>query len=68
MTEAGAASPYIQEGHAGRAIAHLERAVTLDPLYLPAASTLIDLYQKQGKTTEAAALSQNQSGNEPNCL
>jgi photosynthetic reaction center cytochrome c subunit len=57
VTEAGAASPYIQEGDAGRAIAHLERAVTLDPLYLPAASTLIDLYQKQGKTTEAAELS-----------
>jgi photosynthetic reaction center cytochrome c subunit len=57
VTEAGAASPYIQEGDAGRAIAHLERAVALDPLYLPAASTLIDLYQKQGKATEAAELS-----------
>jgi len=57
VTEAGAASPYIQEGDAGRAIAHLERAVTLDPLYLPAASTLIALYQKQGKTSEAAELS-----------
>jgi photosynthetic reaction center cytochrome c subunit len=57
VTEAGAASPYIQEGDAERAIAHLERAVALDPLYLPAASTLIDLYQKQGKTTKAAELS-----------
>jgi photosynthetic reaction center cytochrome c subunit len=56
LTEAGAASPYIQEGDADRAIAHLERAVTLDPLYLPAASTLIGLYQKQGKTAEADAL------------
>jgi photosynthetic reaction center cytochrome c subunit len=57
VTEAGAASPYIQEGDAQAAIAHLERAVTLDPLYLPAASTLIDLYQKQGETAEAAELS-----------
>ncbi len=57
LTEASAASPYIQEGEAGPAIAHLERAVSLDPLYLPAASTLIGLYQKQGKTAEAAALS-----------
>ena len=57
VTEAGAASPYIQEGDVQGAIAHLERAVTLDPLYLPAASTLIDLYQKQGKTAEAAELS-----------
>jgi photosynthetic reaction center cytochrome c subunit len=57
LTEASAASPYIQEGDAGRAIAHLERAVILDPLYLPAASTLIDLYQKQGETPKAAELS-----------
>jgi photosynthetic reaction center cytochrome c subunit len=57
VTEAGAAAPYIQEGDAPPAIAHLERAVTLDPLYLPAASTLINLYQKEGKTAEAAELS-----------
>jgi photosynthetic reaction center cytochrome c subunit len=57
VTEAGAAAPYIQEGDAQPAIAHLERAVTLDPLYLPAASTLIGLYQKEGKTAEAAELS-----------
>ncbi len=57
LTEASAASPYIQEGNTGRAIDHLERAVSLDPLYLPAASTLIGLYQKEGKTAEAAELS-----------
>jgi photosynthetic reaction center cytochrome c subunit len=57
LAEASAASPYIQEGDASRAIAHLERAVTLDPLYLPAASTLIDLYQKQGATAKADELS-----------
>src|SRR5208283_3490596 len=57
LTEASAASPYILEGDTGRAITHLERAVTLDPLDLPAASTLIGLYQKQGKLTEAAELS-----------
>jgi photosynthetic reaction center cytochrome c subunit len=57
LTEASAAAPYIQEGDTTAAIAHLERAVALDPLFLPAASTLIDLYQKQGKTAEAAALS-----------
>ena len=57
LTEASAASPYIQEGDDARAIAHLERAVTLDPLFLPAASTLIGLYEKQRKLTEAAELS-----------
>jgi photosynthetic reaction center cytochrome c subunit len=57
LTEASAASPYIQEGDDATATAHLERAVALDPLFLPAASTLIDLYRKQGKTSEAAVLS-----------
>jgi photosynthetic reaction center cytochrome c subunit len=57
LTEASAASPYIQEGDDTRAIAHLERAVALDPLFLPAASTLIGLYEKNRKVTEAAKLS-----------
>jgi tetratricopeptide (TPR) repeat protein len=57
LTEASAASPYIQEGDDARAIAHLERAVGIDPLFLPAASTLIGLYEKQGETTKAAGLS-----------
>jgi photosynthetic reaction center cytochrome c subunit len=56
LAEASAASPYVQSGDAARAIAHLERALTLDPLYLPAASTLMSLYQKEGNTTEADAL------------
>ena len=47
----------MQEGDNDDAIPFLERAVALDPLYLPAASTLIGLYQKQGKTAEAEALS-----------
>ncbi len=57
LTEASAASPYIQEGDDARAIAHLERAIALDPLFLPAASTLIGLYEKQGQSREAAELS-----------
>jgi tetratricopeptide (TPR) repeat protein len=57
LTEASAASPYIQEGDNARAIAHLERAVGIDPLFLPAASTLIGLYEKEGETTKAAGLS-----------
>lgn len=56
LTEASAASPYIQEGDDADAIAHLERAVALDRLDLPAASTLIGLYQKDGRTAEAIAL------------
>jgi tetratricopeptide (TPR) repeat protein len=57
IAEARAAAPYIQEGDADRAIAHLQRAVTLDPMDLPTSLALIDLYQKQGKVTQAAELS-----------
>jgi photosynthetic reaction center cytochrome c subunit len=58
LTEASAAAPFLQEGDAPGAIAHLERAVALDPLNLPTASTLIGLYRSQGKPAEAAALSE----------
>jgi photosynthetic reaction center cytochrome c subunit len=57
LNEANAAGPYIQEGNLDKAIEHLEKAVTLDPLNLAAASTLIDSYQKQGKAERAADLS-----------
>jgi photosynthetic reaction center cytochrome c subunit len=56
LAEADAATPYVQAGYAAPAIAHLDRALALDPLYLPAASTLMGLYQKEGKTAEADAL------------
>jgi photosynthetic reaction center cytochrome c subunit len=56
-TQAAAAGTYMQQGDDAQAIAHLERAVTIDPLFLPAASTLIGLYRKDGKDTEAAELS-----------
>ena len=56
LAEAGAASPYVASGDADRAIAHLRRALALDPLYLPAAGTLMGLYQKEGNTAEADAL------------
>jgi photosynthetic reaction center cytochrome c subunit len=51
-----AATDAAASGDAGRAIAHLEHALTLDPLYLPAASTLMSLHQKEGNTAEADAL------------
>jgi hypothetical protein len=57
QSEAAAASPSLQAGDSAGAIAHLERAVALDPLFLPAASTLVGLYEKEGKATEAAQLS-----------
>lgn len=58
QAEARAAAPYIQEGNVDRAIAHLRRAMTLDPLDLSAASTLIDLYRKQGQFAESNELAE----------
>jgi photosynthetic reaction center cytochrome c subunit len=55
--EARAAGPYIQQGDAEGAIAHLEHAVSLDPLDLVTDDTLIALYRKQGKAAAIAALS-----------
>jgi photosynthetic reaction center cytochrome c subunit len=56
LTQASAASPYIQEGDSAGAIPYLERSIALDPLNLPVASTLIGLYQKEGESSKAAAL------------
>ena len=55
--ETNAASAYLQAGDIDRAIAHLERAVALDPMHLPADVPLIELYKWQGNTAKAAELS-----------
>jgi len=53
LAEARAAAPYIREGNVDQAVAHLQRAMALDPLDLSAASTLTDLYRKRGQLTES---------------
>lgn len=58
LAEARAAAPYIQEGNVDRAVPYLRRAIALDSLNLSAASTLIDLYRKQGQSTEATELAE----------
>lgn len=57
LAEGDAASPYILAGDDAGAIAHLEKALALDSLDLPAASKLIALYQKTGRDADADALS-----------
>jgi hypothetical protein len=54
--ETNAASAYLQAGDIDKAVAHLERAVAIDPLHLPADMPLIDLYKRQGDTAKAAKL------------
>jgi len=55
--ETNAASAYLQAGDAEKAIAHLERAISIDPLYLAAAAPLIELYEHQGNAAKAGELS-----------
>ncbi len=55
--ETNAASAYLQAGNFDLAIAHLERAVALDPMHLPADVPLIELYKQQGNAPKAAELS-----------
>jgi photosynthetic reaction center cytochrome c subunit len=55
--ETNASSAYLQAGDVRGAVAHLERAVALDPLHLPAVSPLVGLYKKLGNEEKAAALS-----------
>src|SRR5580704_3783338 len=54
--ETNAASAYLQAGDIDKAVSHLERAVSMDPLHLPADMPLIDLYKRQGNVAKAAEL------------
>jgi photosynthetic reaction center cytochrome c subunit len=55
--ETNAASAYLQSGDVDQAVAHLERAVAIDPMHLPADIPLIELYKRQGNQAKAAELS-----------
>jgi tetratricopeptide (TPR) repeat protein len=55
--ETNAASAYLQGGDINRAVAHLERAVAIDPLHLSADVPLINLYKEEGNTVKAAEIS-----------
>ncbi|MFZ0293341.1 MAG: c-type cytochrome [Candidatus Sulfotelmatobacter sp.] len=55
--ETNAASAYLQGGDMDRAVAHLERAVAIDPFHLAADVPLINLYKQQGDTAHAAEIS-----------
>jgi tetratricopeptide (TPR) repeat protein len=46
----------LESGQLEKAAAHLERALELDPLLLPAATSLQTVYQKQGASDKAEIL------------
>jgi len=55
--ETNLASAFLKNGKPEQAVAHLERAVAMDPLHLPAVEPLIDLYKQEGNTAKAVDLS-----------
>jgi photosynthetic reaction center cytochrome c subunit len=57
VDETNAAAAHQQAGDIDGTIAHLERAVAIDPLHLSAVSQLIDLYRQQGNGSKADELS-----------
>jgi hypothetical protein len=57
VEETNAAAAHQQAGDIDGTITHLERAVAIDPLHLPATSLLINLYRQQGSATKADELS-----------
>jgi Flp pilus assembly protein TadD/outer membrane lipoprotein-sorting protein len=58
LAETNVAAAHQQAGDIDGTIAHLERAVALDPLHLPATTALIDLYRQQGSPAKADELAE----------
>jgi photosynthetic reaction center cytochrome c subunit len=57
VAETNVAAADQQAGDTESALAHLERAVAIDPLHLSATSQLLDLYRQEGNTARANELS-----------
>jgi len=57
-SEGDAGRAWMEAGDTAEALAHLERAVQLDPLDLPAAEALMRIYQSQGDRDKASDLSE----------
>jgi hypothetical protein len=55
--ESDAGRAWMRAGNMDKAASHLERAISLDPLLLPAAEALMQIYQAQGDQDKATALS-----------
>ena len=56
LAESNAGRAWMRAGIMDKASFHMEKAITLDPLLLPAAETLMQIYQEQGDQDKAAAL------------
>jgi len=60
--ESDAGRAWIRAGNMDKATSHLEKAISMDPLLLPAAEALMQIYQEQGNESKAAALSDRVRG------
>jgi hypothetical protein len=56
IDEGNAGSAWAKAGQLDKAVPHLERALELDPLLLPVAQVLVQVYRAQGETDKLAAL------------
>jgi predicted Zn-dependent protease len=56
LSEQNVGMAFMDAGQLDAAAAHLERSLELDPLLLPAATALADIYRKQGDSRKEAAL------------
>ncbi len=56
VNEMFAGRAYLQAGRLDKAVDHLERALKLDPLLLPAAETLVQIYRQQGDNDKVSVL------------
>jgi len=60
--ESDAGKAWMRAGNMDKATSHLEKAISMDPLLLPAAEALMQIYQEQGNESKAAALSDRVRG------
>lgn len=58
VAETNVAAAHQQAGDVDGTFVHLERAVDLDPMHLPAASALVNLYRQQGNAAKADEFSE----------
>jgi len=56
VAEANAGSAWLRAGNTQKAVQRLERAIALDPLLLPAAEALLQIYRQQGDSDKLDAL------------
>jgi len=58
LNEENAGTAWMQAGRTDKAMVHLERAIKRDPLLLPVAQALMEVYRQQDDEEKASALAE----------